>query len=279
MLSKYIYLLLLLIFAFASAFSSSIEEQADAIPGLGIPEVHKLTENVYAVTGLYHTAGEKAGVSAGIILTAKSIIFIDTGMTIASGEFLWQLAEKRIKGKKDLYLILTHHHSDHVFGMKVFKEKGAKIIAHNNVRRFLENDNGRYKSFILKMTGWSAEEGDKILGDVVLSAADQLLVQDTILNIDGDEIHLLVTPGHVPSELSIYHPKSKTLFAGDAVYQGIPPHTRFGGPAEWKLWISQLERLKPLEINAIVPGHGELCNKEEIDRNIVHLEEKISQTK
>jgi glyoxylase-like metal-dependent hydrolase (beta-lactamase superfamily II) len=57
--------------------------------------------------------------------------------------------------------------------------------------------------------------------------------------------------------------------------------TRFGSPTEWKIWISQLERLKKLEIDTIVPGHGELCSKKEIDRNIAFLrgllEKKINQ--
>lgn len=237
-------------------------------PGLGTPKVHKITEKVYAITGLYHPAGS---VNAGIIFTAQSIVFIDSGMTIASGEFLWQTANEPMKGQKDLYLILTHHHSDHVFGMRVFKDKGARVIAHKGVREFLENDNGRYKRFIVEKYGWSPQKGDEILGDVLLSLPDQLIEKDTFLDIDGEEIHLLVTSGHVPSELSIYHPASKTLFAGDTIYEGMPPNTRFGGPTEWQVWISQLERLDQLEIDIICPGHGNLCSKQEIERNIAYL--------
>jgi glyoxylase-like metal-dependent hydrolase (beta-lactamase superfamily II) len=109
-------------------------------PGLGDPKVHRVTENVYAITDLYHTAGKGFGVNAGIIFTTQSIIFIDSGMTIASGKFLHQTASDQMRGQEDLYLILTHHHSDHVFGMRVLKEKGAKVIAHAGVRKFLEND-------------------------------------------------------------------------------------------------------------------------------------------
>jgi glyoxylase-like metal-dependent hydrolase (beta-lactamase superfamily II) len=95
------------------------------------------------------------------------------------------------------------------------------------------------------------------------------------LNIDGEEIHVLVTPGHVWDELSVYHPKSRTLFAGDAVYEGIAPHTAFGGPGEWKVWVSQLERLKAPEVHTIVPGHGKLCTEKEIDRNIACLQQGL----
>jgi len=240
-------------------------------PGLGNPRVDRITANVYAIIDLYHTVGKGFGVNAGIIFTAQSIIFIDSGMTIASGEFCWKTACERMREPENLYLILTHHHSDHVFGMLVLKDKGARVIAHSGVREFLENDNGRYKRFIVEKCRWEPQKGDEILGDVLLSLPDQLIEKDTVLDVNGDEIHLLVTPGHVPSELSIYHPASRTLFAGDAVYEGTPPTTRFGGPAEWRVWISQLERLKRLEIDVICPGHGNLCSKQEIDRNIAYL--------
>ncbi len=249
-------------------------------PGLGNPVVHRISEDVYAVTGLYHTGiGKGFYTNAGIIFTSRSVIFIDSGMTISSAEFLWKTASEWMKGDEKLYLILTHHHSDHIFGMRVFKEKGARIIAHSMVKEELKDDNGYYKQFIIKRMGWDSKKGDEILGDVVLYVPDQTLEKDTILNIDGEEILILVTPGHVPDELCVYHPKSKTLFAGDTIYEGSALNTRFGGPEEWKTWITQLNRLKTLEIATIIPGHGKLCNKSEIDRNIDYLEEVLKKNK
>jgi len=245
-------------------------------PGLGNPKVHRLAENVLAITGLYHSAGPLAGVGAGIIFTPKSVIFIDSGMTIDSAEYLWNVARRKIKGNEDLYLILTHHHSDHVFGMRVMKDKGAQIIAHKIVSEELKNDNGRYKQFIISMDGISKKEGDRIYGSVVLSIPDKTIDKDLVLNVDGEKLHILVTPGHTTDSLVIYHPHSETLFAGDTIYEGMSPNTRFGGPKEWMLWIAQLERLKKLPLKTIVPGHGGLCTKKEIDRNIKYLENEIA---
>ncbi len=263
----------------ADIYSSSEMEQANP-PGLGNPEVHEITKNVFAVTSLYHSAGGDFGTNAGIIFTKQSVIFIDSGMSIASGEFLWKTAQKKMKGNEDIYLILTHHHADHTFGMRIMKEKGAKVIAHKNIKHWLSHFDGpRYKRFLAERAGWSNEKRDQIFGDVLFYEPDQIIEKDTILDVDGEEIHLLVTPGHVPDEISIYHPKSRTLFAGDTIYEGSPLTTRFGGPEEWKLWISQLERLKKLEIDTIVPGHGKLCPKKEIDRNIAYLKDHIEKNK
>jgi glyoxylase-like metal-dependent hydrolase (beta-lactamase superfamily II) len=260
-----------------SSIAHSGKQESAEKPGLGNPEVHRLRDDVFAVTGLYHSSGGGFSTNAGIIFTTNSVIFIDSGMSIASGEFLWKTAQEKMKGNENLYLILTHHHADHVFGMRVMEEKGAQVIAHKLVKEwFVEMDGERYKRFLAERSGWSKEQEDLIFGDVVLSQPDVLVEKDTVLNIDGEEIRVLVTPGHVPDELSVYHPGSRTLFAGDAIYEGSPLTTRFGGPAEWKKWISHLERFKKLDIAAIVPGHGKLCSREEIDRNISYLEEVLA---
>lgn len=245
--------------------------------GLGNPKVHTIHDGVYAITGLFHVSGG-LGTNVGIVATPEAIVFIDSGMTITSSEFIWQVAQNNMRGNEDLYLILTHHHSDHVFGMRVMKEHGAKVIAHVATCEYLENDCGKYKQFIKNLMNCSAEEADTILGDVQLSLPDSLIEVDTTLHV-GTELQLLVTPGHVPSSISVYHPASKTLFAGDTIYEGLPLTTRFGGPYEWRVWISQLERLKNLEVDIVCPGHGELCGKEELDRNIKYLMDLLASKK
>ncbi|UCC74626.1 MAG: MBL fold metallo-hydrolase [Gemmatimonadota bacterium] len=241
-------------------------------PGLGNPTVHRLAEDVYAVTDLYHSQGPLAGVNAGIVFAPGAALIIDSGMTMASGRLLWELASARLEGTERLFLVLTHHHSDHVFGMQVFRDEGARVIGHRMVEDELRDDNGFYKSFIARMEGWTAEEADEILGDVVLSVPDTTIDSDHSLALDGEEVLLLVTPGHVDDEIVVFHPRSGTLFGGDAIYEGRPPNTRFGGPEEWRTWIGQLERLNDLDIGTIVPGHGKLSPKSLIDTNIEYLE-------
>jgi glyoxylase-like metal-dependent hydrolase (beta-lactamase superfamily II) len=214
-------------------------------------------------------------VNAGIITTEKSIVFIDSGMTINSAEYIWRIAQEKMPEYDKLYLILTHHHSDHAFGMRVFKEKGAQIIAPRGVGEELRDDNGKYKSFIAEKMGWDSKRADEILGEVVISVPDRTIERDETLDIDGEKIQLLVTPGHVPDEIAVYHPRSQTLFAGDGLYEGMDLTIHFGGPGQWRQWIVQLERLKKLSLRAIVPGHGNLCSTSEIDRNMDYLANRL----
>lgn len=246
--------------------------------GLGNPKAFKLADNVFAVEGLYHSKSPLASVNAGIIMTPESVIFIDSGMSISSAEYLLNLARKKMSGQKKFYLILTHSHSDHVFGMRVMKDRGAEVIGHSKTAEHLKDDNGEYIRFIIDMDKITMEQGKERYGHVVLFEPDRYVDDDLSLNIDGEEIHLLVTPGHTPDSICVYHPASKTLFAGDSVYSGLNPSTRFGGPDEWKQWISHLERLKSLEINKVVPGHGYICGLEAIDQNILFLKKEIDKT-
>ena len=243
------------------------------------PKLHQFGNNAFAVIGLYHPCGS---VNAGFILTGRSIVHIDAGMRLADGRYLLELSAKLAPGREKLYLILTHHHTDHIFGMRAFRERGAKVIGHRLLAEWIEEfwlKPGKSVEEIYKEKVLSGGEpsGDEktFLPEVELFPPDEAIEGDTVLNIDGEEIHLLYTPGHVPSEISVYHPASKVLFAGDAIYAGTPPTTRFGGPGEWREWIESIEMLRKLEIGAIVPGHGEICGTDEMEKNIAYLQKLL----
>jgi cyclase len=106
---------------------------------------------------------------------------------------------------------------------------------------------------------------------VELMLPDRTIGEPTDLAVGGELLKLIPTPGHLADCVSVYLPQKKILFAGDTIYSGYPPTTRFGDERLWREWITSLERLKQLEVETIVPGHGPLCGKSEIDRNIEYL--------
>jgi glyoxylase-like metal-dependent hydrolase (beta-lactamase superfamily II) len=89
----------------------------------------------------------------------------------------------------------------------------------------------------------------------------------------GEDIHLLVVPGHTSGDIAVYHPRSKILFAGDAILEGMDPYIR-PDSIDTKTWIKNLERLKKLDIEWILPGHGVLSKLDIIDSNIEFLQRK-----
>jgi len=235
--------------------------------GVGDPQIQEIASGVFVITKLVHFFAE-IGVNAGIIHTPESVIFIDSGMSAYSGEYLWNLAKERMTGDEDLYLILTHKDTDHCFGMNEIRKHGATVIAHEHTAEIIHTERDLSKNSIAKRAK-KKYYPDDVLGEVILSRPEQTLTHDTTLNL-GDEIQILSVPGHTSGDIAIYHPRSKVLFAGDAVLEGMDPYVR-PDSISIKTWIRNLERLKELDIEWILPGHGALSKPDIIDSNILFL--------
>ncbi|MHA2142367.1 MAG: MBL fold metallo-hydrolase, partial [Candidatus Thorarchaeota archaeon] len=219
------------------------------------------------ITKLVHFFAQ-IGVNAGIIQTPESIVFIDSGMSAFSGAYLWSFAKERMKGTEDLYLILTHKDTDHCFGMNEIRKHGATVIAHEHTAEIIDTERDLTRNAIAKRVRKKFYP-DNVLGEVILSKPEQTITHDTILNL-GDEIQILSIPGHTPGDIAVYHPRSKVLFAGDAILEGMDPYIR-PDSISIRTWIRNLERLKELDIEWLLPGHGALSKPDIIDSNILFL--------
>lgn len=237
------------------------------IKGVGKPQIQEIAPGVFIVTKLVHFFAN-IGVNAGIIHTPESIIFIDSGMSAYSGAYLWNFMKERMSGDEKLYLILTHKDTDHCFGMNEIKKHGATVIAHEHSAEVIDAARDLSSNDIARRIR-KKYNPDDVLGEVILSRPDRTITHDTILDL-GDEIQILSIPGHTPGDIAIYHPKSKVLFAGDAILEGMDPYIR-PDSISIKTWIDNLERLKEFDIEWILPGHGLLSRPDIIDSNIQFL--------
>ena len=228
--------------------------------------MQEIAPGVFVFTKLVHFF-HKIGVNAGIIQTPESIIFIDAGMSAHSGAFLYNFAKEKMKGTEDLYLILTHKDTDHCFGMNEMKKHGATVIAHEHTAEVIVEESNLSNNRIAKLIKRTYTQ--EVLGDAVLSRPDRTIDEDVVLDL-GEEIRLLTVPGHTPGDIAVYHPRSKVLFAGDTILEGMAPYVR-PDSINIKTWIKNLERLKKLDIEWILPGHGALSRPDIIDSNISFL--------
>lgn len=235
----------------------------------------RIAENVYAVMDLYHPIG----VNAGFIVTKSHIVYVDSGLTIPSAQTIYGYSKAAAPENEPSYLILTDHHTDHIFGMKVFRDAGATVLGHERLDRWMKEYLMPNFRKVLKTFELGEKATDLIYGDVELSPLDIKVDRDTAIDVDGEEIEILTTPGHWEACLSVYVPSSRILFAGDTIYSGFNPTTRFGDEELWRKWISSLEKLAELDIKKIVPGHGRICTKEEIPRHIHYLENLLVKAK
>ncbi|OGD27559.1 MAG: hypothetical protein A2028_03970 [Candidatus Aminicenantes bacterium RBG_19FT_COMBO_59_29] len=249
----------------------------------GSYRIEKLAQHLYAVIDLYHPS-PGVTVNAAFLATTNSLVFIDAGMNRDSAEAIWTEAHKRFPGKTKNYLILTHFHCDHTFGMGFFKARGTKVIAHREIDPWLDQE--KFKKRLLKTAGkaWtfpqviafetypSPAEAEEILGQVELSSPDVLITQDQVIEVEELKLGVLHVPGHSPDLLAVYEPLSRTLFASDLVYGRQEPFLHDKTKTGFEDWIASLKRIRELSIIKVVPGHGPVSEKKVIDENIRSLE-------
>ncbi|MBM3307574.1 MAG: MBL fold metallo-hydrolase [Candidatus Eisenbacteria bacterium] len=249
-------------------------------PGLGNPEVVDFQNGVHAVLGMETVDGVHAA-NVGVITTPRTIVFVNSGQTEAQADFVWSLAQSRAPAREMLYLVLTHHHLDHCFAASFFDERHALIYAH---RSFLECmaemrkhlGAADYQEMLCAFLKIDADRCRRIVGPVHPVTPHRHVGEEVSLAINGEEVQILHLPGHARCELVVYHPRTRTLFAGDAVNEKAGPVTLFGDSKDWRRWVIGLERLRKLEIERIVPGHGKVCGPGVLDAHIETLEKRIA---
>ena len=231
--------------------------QAPALPAVTPVKVSANAHFVQGQSALGSPANANFISNAGFVVTADSVVVVDAlGSPALARELLAQI--RRITPKPVSHVLLTHYHADHVYGLQVFKEAGATILAHRAGQEYLysETANQRLAASRDELAPW-------IDAQTRLVPADRWLDGDTDLTVGGVRLQLrAVGPSHTPHDLVIYLPDERTLFAGDLVFRGRIP---FVGQADSRRWIEALDRLLAFDATVIVPGHGALSTSAKED--------------
>ncbi|MEO8059656.1 MAG: MBL fold metallo-hydrolase [Burkholderiales bacterium] len=190
--------------------------------------------------------------NAGFVVTSEGVVVIDAlGSPALAQELV--AAVRRVTTQPIRYVIVTHYHADHIYGLQVLKALGATIMAHRAGRDYLNSDTAR-----LRLEASRQELSPWIDEQTQLVPADQWLDADTTLELGGEKLHIRhVGPAHTAEDLVVYAERSGVLFAGDLVFRGRIPYV---GQADSRGWINALSGLIALHPRAIVPGHGPMSN-------------------
>lgn len=186
--------------------------------------------------------------NAGFIVTPKGVVVIDAlGSPTLAEELV--AAVRRVTKQPIRYVIVTHYHADHIYGLQVLKDLGATVIAHREGLEYLNSDTAQRRLVASReeLFPWIDERTRLVPADTWLDA-------DTVLEIGGERLHIRhVGPAHTPEDLVVYAERSRVLFAGDVVFRGRIPYV---GQADSRAWIDALSGLIALRPGLIVPGHG-----------------------
>ena len=142
------------------------------------------------------------------------------------------------------YIMLTHGHFDHIFGVHGLKEAtGAKVVIHFKDAEHLTDP------------GKSLAEGNMPEPQIPVSA-DVLLKEGDVITLGDEEIKVMSTPGHTMGSVCYIIESEKTIISGDTLFCMTAGRTDFPDGSD-ELMIKSLKRLIALEGDyRVLPGHN-----------------------
>lgn len=265
----------------------------------GAHRFQKITEGIYYATA---SGTMSVGANSPVFVSGTEAIVIDSGTSPAAGRALVQDV-KAITDKPVKFVIDSHYHYDHLFGNQVFGPD-VQIIGHDHTRERLKANTleqftflssirsipQRLQSLRERIAAEKDPQQKAALEQQVRNAQayqEQVKeVQQTPPNLTFDNTMTLVRGGrefrlmylgrgHTDSDVVVYLPKERMVATGDLM-ESILSYMGDSYPEEW---IVTLEKLKALDFDTVLPGHGvPFTGKERITAFQDYLRDLIAQT-
>jgi cyclase len=213
--------------------------------GIGMERV---TANVFTTTKL-------RGCNPSFVTTSDGVVVIDTPQLPTKAVAMRELAERHGPIR---YLINTEHHVDHIFGNYWFK--GVAVVEHQNLYdNFMvpTPDLDPY-AYALEAVPTDDPEAASIVPDRDTYYADPnkgtiVFTGDLTLHVGDHAFRLLYTPGHTPGQIAVHVPEERVVFTGDTIFHGCQTWLM---TSDVDQWITSLDRIRALDVDIVVPGHG-----------------------
>lgn len=195
--------------------------------------------------------------NAGIVVDGGQCAVVDTAATRARADGL-RAAVRTLYPAEPALLVNTHHHSDHTFGNVAFAPE-TLIVANERTRTQII-DNDLHLQQLWPDVPW---------GDVGVRPPTLTFDEALTVRVGGLRLELFtVGPAHTAADLVIWIPDRRVLFAGDVALSQVTPFTLMGSV---RGSLAALERLRRLEPDVVVPGHGPVTGPEVLDANIAYF--------
>jgi cyclase len=228
--------------------------------------MERVTPNVFTTTKL-------RGSNPSFVTTSDGVVVIDTPQLPTRAVAMRAEAESHGPIR---YLINTEHHVDHIFGNYWFRGAGT-VVNHRGVyERFMvvypELDPFAY--------AYESVPGDRARGtDLDEPGALELwpdreeydrdpnkgtivFTGDLTLRVGDHTFECLHTPGHTPGQIAVHVPEERVVFTGDTIFSGCQTWLMTSDVPQW---LAALERIRGLDVDWIVPGHGPVVPKAYLD--------------
>lgn len=214
-------------------------------------ELKKVTDRVYIFRNITNSS---------FVIGDDGLAVIDTQVSRPTAENLIRHI-RSVTDKPVRYVINTHYHWDHTNGNQLFKDMGATIISSKLTKEFMVARQDRQKEFL-------AGRGFELGNDPLLPT--ETFEGERALDLGGQTLRLFFAGrAETDDATAIYVDREKVLMSGDTIMTGSFPI--FGQPC-WdeglqgdEAWPETILKLMRLEPKHIIPGHGPLAGKKEVE--------------
>ncbi|HRN51547.1 MAG TPA: MBL fold metallo-hydrolase [Anaerolineales bacterium] len=205
----------------------------------------RIAENVY-----FFQSELYAQVTAGVITGPDMAVLIDTLALPEETKQLRRFIERELRVPVR-YIINTHYHADHSWGNCLFP--GAKIIGHRLCHEYLST-RGR--------AALEAEQKDNASWREVSIVPPTITFDEGQLDLQVGKKNLSIFPfpGHSADSIAVLVEEDRILFCGDT-FMNLPVLS----DGDVNDTIASLKKLPKMGLENLVPGHGEIVLRGEID--------------
>jgi len=207
----------------------------------------KLSDRVVLLTG--------DGGNVAVILSDDGLLMIDGGVPERAADL--QKAVKDVDSHPVRILYNTHWHFDHVGSNELLGKSGAKIIGHDNVKKWLST----------KVTMEAMNRTFEPLAPE--GRPTETFSKNGKMTFGKEKLEYMhVAPAHTDSDSYVFLPEANVLHCGDAFFNGFYPVIDYstggwvGGMAAAAETFLKIGDAK----TQIVPGHGPMGTKEDLKR-------------
>lgn len=205
-----------------------------------LPNTPAKLNTVKVKDDLYVIHNEIAPGNTTVLVTNDGVLLVDDKFDIDHAGIMEQL--KKITDKPIKYVVNTHHHPDHTGGNVKMQALNAVIVASVQARENMVEG---------QMPG---QPNIAVDGHAVIA-------------IGGKTIELYhFGRAHTNGDVVVLFPAERTLAAGDIFTLGdaTPQLIDYSGGGSAKEWPRTLESVLQLDFDTVVPGHGDVTNKQEL---------------
>jgi cyclase len=214
--------------------------------------MQQLTQDVYAETSV-------RGANVGFVVTGEGVVLIDSPMVPSEARW-WREQIAAITDQEIVYLINTDHHRGHVLGNQYLS---SKVIAHELAWKEMKSYGDSFRQRLINR--FIKDDEHEVAAEfenlkIILPCVT--FTNRMTLHKGDKTIRLIHVGGHTPASSLVHVVEDSVLFTGDVVVNNRHP---FIGHGNSKDWLNALTFIRKLKVDTIVPGHGEICDRETLD--------------